>query len=482
MKERLLIGILALAIVGLLRPTAALAQAEWEYTPYAVTVWITAEPAPQLPPAAVDSIAAHLVRRGEAVMGSVWSLQASAAPAAVADRLDEAGQLPVDFLAAEIPEVLKQDKLIIVQISPAAPGWRIAARELDCRTRQWSTLIERQAGTLAELPLRTWDAVAETFTPLVQVERVEGPQVIARVRAGGLIVDPNSAAQIHTGRALYPIIRRNDRTGKPAARGGIQVVPWTLLTVNERVDSLVTCQMISGYRSAIPTRGGARTQRLALLIKPHYPATTLALRSRGDDARPLSGYEVYARVPGEEEPEYLGPSDWRGHIDVPATEGTPLTLIVKNGNQLLARLPLVPGQVPLLDAPLTDDEGRLQAEGAVAALYSRALDLVARREILAARIRKSLKDQKFAESEALLDEFRKLEGRTELFRSLDEQQGLVAASDRLTQQRIDKLFGDARRLLTNKGLADDMINTLAAELARARSAANSTSKTSEPGT
>ncbi len=482
MSQRRRLTVLSLALAALLPAAAALAQAEWEYTPYAVTVWIAADPTPQLPPAALDSLAAHLVRRGEAVFGSVWSLQTAIAPQAAIDRLDAAGQIPIEFLADQHPEILKQDKLILLRILPAAPGWRIAARELDCRTRQWSPLVVREAGTLAELPLRAWDAVAETFTPLAQIERVEGAQVIARLRAGGLIVDPASAAQIHVGRALMPIIRRNDRTGKPAARNGIMAVPWTLLTVGERNDSLLTCQMTSGYRSAIPTRGGIRTQRLALLIKPQYPATTLAFRSRGENSRPLSGYEVYARIPGQEEPEYLGPSDWRGHIDVPATGGTPLTLIVKNGNQLLARLPLVPGQVPLLDAPLTDDEGRLQAEGAVAALYSRALDLVARREILAARIRKQLAEQKFAEADALIDEFRKLEGRAELFRSLDEQQRLVEASDRLTQQRIDKLFGDARRLLTNKGLADDMINTLASELARARSAASSTSKTSAPGT
>jgi hypothetical protein len=486
MSQRKQMAILALAIVGLalagqLRPAPVLAQAEWEYTPYAVTVWIEADPTPELPPTALDSLAAHLVRRGEAVFGSVWSLQATLAPQAAIDQLDETGQIPLEFLADQQPETLKQDKLIVLRISPAAPGWRIAARELDCRTRQWSTLVEGEAGTLAELPLRAWDVVAETFTPLAQIERVEGAQVIARLRAGGLIVDPASAAQIHVGRALVPIIRRNDRTGKPAARNGIMAVPWTLLTVNERNDSLLTCQMISGYRSAIPTRGGIRTQRLAILIKPHYPATTLAFRSRGENSRPLSGYEVYARIPGQEDPEYLGPSDWRGHIDVPATGGTPLTLIVKNGNQLLARLPLVPGQVPFLDAPLTDDEGRLQAEGAVSALYSRALDLVARREILAARIRKQLVEQKFDEAAALIEDFRKLEGRAELFRSLDEQQRLVEASDRLTQQRIDKLFADARRLLTNKGLADDMINKLASELARARSGANSTSKTSAPG-
>jgi hypothetical protein len=56
-------------------------------------------------------------------------------------------------------------------------------------------------------------------------------------------------------------------------------------------------------------------------------------------------------------------------------------------------------------------------------------------------------------------------------------QQAVTASDRLTQQRIAKLFDDARRLLTVKGLSDDMINTLAAELTKARTATKTTSTT-----
>jgi hypothetical protein len=152
-------------------------------------------------------------------------------------------------------------------------------------------------------------------------------------------------------------------------------------------------------------------------------------------------------------------------------EGGSLQLfLIRNGKQLLARLPIVPGQAEVLEAPLVDDDGRLQAEGAVAALHSRALDLAARREILATRFRARLKAQKFDEAQVLLDEFRTLDSRTDLGRSLDESQQQVQASDRLTQQRIDKLFGEARQLLTVKALADDMVNTLNAELNKARSA------------
>jgi hypothetical protein len=315
-----------------------------------------------------------------------------------------------------------------------------------------------------------WDAIAAVFTPLARIEAVDGAQVKARLRAGGLIIDPASLALAEPGMVLRPITRRNDRTGQPAAKGGIQPLPWTLLAIEERDEALLTCGLHSGYRASIPARGGARVERLALLVRPQFPATTLALRSRGGEQRPLPGYEIFAKQEDGGETPLLGITDWQGQIELPRQGSTLQVLIVRNGTQLLARLPLVPGHEKLLVAPLMDDDGRLQAEGAVAALESMALDLAARREILAARFRVRLTERKFDEAQELLDEFRQLDSRTALGRLLDEQQQQVRADDRLTQQRIDKLFGDARQLLTVKSLSDDMINTLAGELSKARAA------------
>jgi hypothetical protein len=115
-------------------------------------------------------------------------------------------------------------------------------------------------------------------------------------------------------------------------------------------------------------------------------------------------------------------------------------------------------------------------------MHSRALDLVARREILASRFRARVKEGKFDEAQALLDEFRRLESRADLSRSFDEMQKAVVATDRLTQQRIARLFDDARRLLSVKGLSDDMVNTLAGELTKARTATSTTSTTAAPAT
>jgi hypothetical protein len=477
---RLALGLVAAASLAH-APAAVFAQAAWEYSPYQVRVWLAASPQPQLPTALGTSVMADVAVRAEVVFGAVWTTQVEAAPAALAAALVDRLEVSMGDLQAAAPDVLNADKLIVVRPQWTIGGWQVAGRELDIRSRQWSPVVHRSAAGNDGLALAMWDAAAAAFTPLARIETVDGAQIKARLRAGGLIIDPASPALAEQGMVLRPITRRNDRTGQPAAKGGIQPLPWTLLAIEQRDDSLLTCRLHSGYRSSIPARGGARVERLALLVRPQFPATTLALRSRGAEPRPLPGYEVFLkRAEGGETP-LLGVTDWQGRIELPRRDGSLQVLVVRNGTQLLARLPLVPGQDELLEAPLSDDDGRLQAEGAVAALESMALDLAARREILATRFRARLKEQKFDEAQALIDEFRKLDSRTTLGRLLDEQQQQVKADDRLTQQRIDKLFGDARQLLTVKSLSDDMVNALLGELNRARSAPRSASAGTKSG-
>jgi hypothetical protein len=417
-----------------------------------------------------SQIETAIAGRAEVVFRATWNATIEPAPAALVDDL-AAGRAPADErLKALAPDVLKADKLLVAAIQPGDLGWIVEACELDVRARQWGPPERREAQAIEALPMAAWDAIAAVFTPVARIETVDGATVTARVRAGGLIVDPASPALIDAGAALRAVVRRNDRSGEPA-KGGIQPIPWTLLAVNQRSDALLTCQMYSGYRAAIPTRGGVRTERLALVVRPHFPATKLVLQSRTVPPYPLTGYQVHVRPATDTETEPVGTTDWRGAIDLPAGDGALKIFIIKSGNQLLARLPLVPGQAEQLEAPLSDDDIRLQAEGAVAALTSRALDLVARREILAIRFRARIKERKFDEAQALLDEFRKLETRLDLGRALDAEQQQLRGADKLTQSRVDKLLAEARKLLLLKPLADDLVNSLAAELAKAKAEA-----------
>lgn len=450
---------------------SAFGQAAWEYSPYRVRVWLALESVPQLPADLVAPWGARLQSRSEAVLGAVWQVETEPAPLALReDLLTRLDLLTPERVASVAKEAIRNDKLYLAAIRTAPGGYEIAVRELDGRTRQAGPIVRRTAAGLDGLPSALWDALYESFTPIVRIERVEDKQIIARLRAGGLIVDPASPALIEPGKVLSPLLRRNDRSGEPT-KNGISTLAWTLLAVESRTDSLLMCKVYSGFRSAIPTRGGVRLERLAMLTRPRFEGTRLIVESRGEKSRPLAGYDLYS-VPPEDpkaEPELIGSTDSFGSLELLRGDGSIRLLYIKSGRQLLARLPLVPGQAQELTVKLADDDSRLQAEGFVVALQGRALDLVARREILAARFRARVKERKFADAQKLLDSFRTLETQQDLRKSLDDAQRSVKASDKLTQTRIDKLFADARGLLNLKALRPEMLNELTGELAAARS-------------
>jgi hypothetical protein len=459
-----------LILVAALPANVACGQAAWEYSPYRVRVRIALEPVPQLPTAIVPTLGESITARSQAVLGAVWQVETAAAPPALRDELLLGAEPSADRLALLGPEDLNADKLMLTAIVRKGGGFHVTVREVDCRTRQLNAPVTRIVFGMPSLATAVWDALLESFTPLARIEMVEESRITARLRAGGLITDPVSRALVEPGMVLRPILRRNDRTGQPL-KGGIQAIPWTLLAVEERKDALLTTTLTSGYRATIPTRSSSRSERLALLVRPRWPSTRLVLRSRTDASKPLAGYEIHVKPPGAtaEQTELLGVTDVDGAVELSRGDGKLQLLYVKSGKQLLARLPVLPGQSERLEASLADDDPRLQAEGLILAMQSRALDLVARREILASRFRARLRAGQLAEAQQLLDDFRKMETRAELSRDLNEYRQSVSSPDRLTQLRIDKLFADAQKVLALRQLSDEMLGQLTRELSAARS-------------
>lgn len=461
---------LLLSVVCL--PRVGHGQAAWEYTPYQARVWIVPSASPSLTPGLVENISRSLASRCESVAGAVLEIQAGAMPRGL---IAEA-RLRLESLTAEmVASVATSDDLnadkIFVTLLTAESGWfECRLREFDCRTRQLSPVIKRSAPSATALPLPIWDALRECFTPLARIEQASDGKIVARLRAGGLAAEEKSLVLVEPGMVLRPVLRRNDRSGQPT-KNGILPVQWTYFAVTERSGAVIEATQRSGFRLALPTRGGVRLERLALLVRPRHPETRLLLRSRTETTKPLVGYEVHRRTDNTEKTELLGVTDVRGAFDLQAGTGQLETLIVKNGKQLLARLPVVPGCNDTLTAHITDDDPRLEAEGLLAALSSRALDLVTRREVLAARIRSRLKDGKPEEAKPLLEEFRKLSSRGDLSRDLDRYRQQITSRDKTTQSRIDRLFADGQRILLLKPLSEDLFVQLSREVASAKSEA-----------
>ncbi|MBI2480545.1 MAG: hypothetical protein HYV60_18535, partial [Planctomycetia bacterium] len=278
----------------------------------------------------------------------------------------------------------------------------------------------------------------------------------------------------------------------------------------------------------------ARKERYGLKVKPTGETTTLRVLNRvvkrDEEPYPMPGLEIYAKAPepdpaaseapaatppGSEAPqgeatqggsdeaatpageakaeakavapkkavtpkvtgdpaELLGRTDWNGSLEIGQAE-TPLRIIyLKNGAQLLARLPMVPGLEPHLIASVPDDAPRLQAEGFVKGIQGQLMDLEAQRQILKARFMMRIEEgkaltgdeqiAKWKEAQDLLEEIKQLPTRHDLVLQLDAQQNQQIVSPvPSVQSRIEHLYADLRVAL-GKYLSPGLVNELTGTL------------------
>lgn len=509
MESRLKIAFRCFAalLLACLAATPALAQT-WEYSPYNIRVWVAVDPELNAEGLA-EEIGRDVATGARLAAGVVWRIFPAPAPAALqVDLLTRIDSLSPEQLLAADPDAFRVnpqafpkfyvaasgdqeqipiDKLVIIVVAQRDAGIAVRVRELDVATRQWGDLRTAITNQLAATPGLALANFLTAIRPLAKVERVQGSSIFARVRASGLITDETSPAAIREGQVMAPVVRRNQRNGEPM-KNGIYAPAWSYVAVDARTETTISGKLSSGYGRVIPAKGGPRTERLLLGLTPQHPATRLELRARVASSpgkglpppgRLLPGYEVHVKNIGEEKTELVGLTDWEGGIDLqPGTN--PLRLFyIKNGGQLVARLPLVVGHQPRMTANVLDDDPRLAAESYIKSLQSRVTDLVARREVLAVRARAKVAKGDIAAARKLVEEYRSLTTSAQLTRELEETKRRMSNVGGINGKRIDKLFLDAHKLL--QGFLDPAAaDKLAAEIEGGGKGAPPTAATPEP--
>ena len=463
-------------------PQSAFAQdVSWEYAPYDIRVWIAFGAAPELSNFVKASLPRQLVDESWSRVGSPWQLTITDAPHVMRDTLlTILEDLPSEQVAAADEKALKADKIMLVSIDFRHGRFEVACREFDCRTLVLSRIARRTNRDPSMLASTTLDAVLAAFSTLVQVETSKGKEALVRIRAGGLIVDEANPVAVHRNSLVQPVIRRNDRYGKPKR---IDVIEWTYLRVDHQEGDLWQCEVQTALRNPLTGRGSSRTKKIGLGVKPEGTKTVLKLvtleklRREGKQVIieiPMEGYEIFAKspLPPDEDgkkpkPIPLGRTDWRGTIEIERDPDYPLRLIyVKNGRFLLARLPLIPGLDSHVTADLTSDDQRLEVEAFVRGVEATVMDFVARRQILASRIRRRLGEGKVSEARGLMEEFTRIPSKDTLERMIATRLNSVKSKDRREQKRIKGLLTGAQMLI-RRYLDDGLEVQLREEFAQA---------------
>jgi len=417
-----------------------LAQSLWETSPYRVRVWIDSEErAPD------SSLNRHLTARLDELIGAAWELEVEAMPEAIAPLLATHPEgLSDTLIEATAPAVLRLDKLFVVQLRQRDLRWHVSAREFDVHTRRWGTAKETHTAQATLIPSIVAQAIVESFSPIVKLGNVRDEQLAVQLKAAALLKDGPSPARIQMADILQPIERFNNRQGLPRQ---IRDVKWTYLVVSETDAMQPVCKIYSGLHNPLGGRTSIRTERLALVVKPSHGQTRLMLTTKDTTPQPIVGCAVLRQQLGSKETTLLGLSDWRGSLEV-AVDDAPLTMLFfKNGNQLLARLPIVAGLHEQVIVPLHENDARLEAEGFLLGVEENLVDVIARRTMLAASTRALIEASDWTEAERLISELRLLETPTSLGQMVQQREGRIQAENKRVQQRIDGLFNKTRKLL-----------------------------------
>ena len=365
--------ILIVAAAAIAHWPGAAAAAEppvWELRPYRIAVLVGVAPRPELAADLPAALAGRLAERIVALQGAAWDVTAAPAPAA----LQQAMTAALSGVTAEaLPkDALDADKVMLVQVSAAEGGYQVAAREFDVATGLWSAVVARPVRQLAKLADLSVGAIFDAFAPLARLSAVNNRQVVLRLRASVLKPRDPALAPVRTG-AVFRLSARKV-AGQDAAQSATPI-PWSFCTVDEVAEEELHGRLDTGLRDPLPERWETAIEVLALGVVPPRQATELTLNSTSQPPQPLAGYDIYASPSAAEPPVFLGRTDRRGSLRVaPVDDHLLQILLVKHGEQSLARLPIVAGLEPQLTVAVAPDSGGVELEGLLAGVRAAAVE------------------------------------------------------------------------------------------------------------
>ena len=371
-------------------------------------------------------------------------------------------KLPIDGLISDAVEEF--DKVFIVRAEQNVMPHRVTAIECDTLMRFFGPVRQNTSSGPHRIVETIGRTITEVFAPTVRIDEAGQKTAEGLLRAGGLIVDENSPGLVAAGDTLVPMTRKNDRNGKPILIGPLD---WAFLLVKE-VDGVKSkMDYYSGRAGGLQGRQNQRTFRTALKVRPPGDETTIRLHAQGDEDFPLIGYEIYERELDSPSMAFVGRTDWNGQMLIRRTKDPLRLLYVKNGGAVLARLPIVPGLTEREVADLGSDDMRLQAEAYIRGVQNAIIDLVAIRELFAARVRLRLEKGQMQEAEQLLSALRKQPTNEKLANDMGKKEteflNLIGPKNPNQYRKVENMFSSTREMLSQH-ISPKIINELEADM------------------
>lgn len=436
-----------LAVCAAGAASAAEAPVVWEAAPYRIRVELAIDAPGELAELLAAELPSRLEERVHTAIGAPWRVETEVVTGAARQRLLRGLD---QFSAGNVVEsAAGDDKQLLVVLRATPWGYALSAREFDHYLRRWGPTLRRMVRQRDALAEQLFELTERAIAPLARLRAdAKDPQLVALdFRGADLPASGPDFAWVQPGDVLEPAWRRTNRDGS-LAEAGVTAVPWTYV---EAVAPPKNGATKSGrLRSVSPRPLGVRrgrVEQVAIALRHDPGDTTLELRSRRDRDKPLIGYEVLAQDVDDQALRPLGASDAAGDVTISPGKSAVQFVVVKSDGVTLARVPVVPGAEPRLTIPLPDDDVRQRAAARLAAFREDVVDLVARRTILIARIRRQIEEQNFDAARELLTALDELPGPSQLNLALDREAQRLRTDDVQVQRRIDRLFSQTRTVL-----------------------------------
>jgi hypothetical protein len=429
-------------------PTTFAKQGGWEYETYHVQIVVAIDAPGGIAEQLADELPRYLQRRIDASLIPAWSSNVRLATGVERKRVFADIDAPTPAPPADLQA--DTDKLLLASVRWTPESMDLATREFDRYLQRWGATIRRESRQEAALPEQLFAGLWQSFSPLAQIEPdAKDPLKVVLKPRGALLPRAAGAPPLaKPGDMFVPVLRRSTRSGELEKKDGVQNVPWTFIEATAVKNNLITGHVQSASRHPFAGKKQGRVEQLTLALRAEPEPTTLQLHSRTAAKKPLAGYEVFSQKPGDEVLTRLGATDTAGELTIQPAKERVQFLLAKHGGQLLVRIPVVAGAQRRIEVPVADDDARLAAEVRLSAVREDLIDVVARRNILMARIRQKIKKKDFKGAEELVHALDDLPARPQFNLTLSTAEQTLRSDDPQMQRRIKQMFDATQTLLT----------------------------------
>lgn len=420
----------------------------WEWSPYTIRAYVSVSEGTRnvLAPETIETVPLYLDEMATQWIGNFWNFQAKTIPSSFRENIF----VDQDSLDPKFWETVEEntDKVVLLEIEIKGDLFVLYAREIDIRTRTLGAEIAVYLSDPEKIPQVCFEAICTVFAPIGLIEQLEGESVKIRMRGAELQTVQEIGVPLDQGAVFVPFVRSMERDGSLKS---IIRVPWTALVYENRSGSRVTAKINSGIRSPISSRRRGRQEQLALRIGLPETPTHLKLVARVADsetANSLLKYRIYEKNDDDPKGTMIGETGFDGTFTLSPEPDKELRLLyVRQGNALVARLPVIRGLDSEREVPIPDSPVRLAAEATLLGIQEELIDMVARREILLAR--KNALDTKGDKTTAasVNAEITRLRKYDDFIMRIDLEHGKFRSNDPIVQKRIDKMFEETRKMV-----------------------------------